>query len=105
MHFCGFGLTAVSRNGDPSEYARDKLNEQREFSLKLMGLNETSINGQPATRAQYQTGQSSDLMTLSYYLVTKDYDGFALIYSAGNADFGRYLPEIERMVSSFKITK
>lgn len=102
-HYNDFDIvTETTFTSDSSEYARDKLNEKREFSLKLIGLNETSINGQPATRAQYQTGQSSDLMTLSYYFVTKDYDGYALIYSAGNADFTRYLPEVERMINSFK---
>jgi hypothetical protein len=101
---------------DHSEYARDILNERRGSSenLELIGLNETSINGQPATRAQYHTGYlgGDGIMTLSYFMVTDDYTGYRLLYEIEDDDdtidddqFSRYLPLIERMVNSFRITR
>ena len=69
---------------DHSEYARDTLNERRGNSenLELIGLNETSINGQPATRAQYHTGYlgGGGIESLSYFMVTDDYTGYRLLY-------------------------
>ena len=63
---------------DPSEYAREKLNEQRKYDLEIIGLNETTINGQPAYRSQYH--ESGDTMGLSYFIVTEDYKGYRLKY-------------------------
>jgi len=51
-------------------------------------------------------------MELSYFMVTDDYTGYRLIYRIAAGDesieyneFTKYMPEIERMVNSFKITK
>ena len=101
---------------DHSEYARDILNEERERlsgiigveepSFKIIGLNETSINGQLATMAQYKGGNS---MYLSYFMVTNDYTGYRLSYDPDfREDIGNFterLPMIERMANSFRITK
>ena len=77
-----------------------------EPSFKIIGLNETSINGQPATMAQYKGGDS---MYLSYFMVTNDYTGYRLSYDPDfPEDIGNFterLPMIERMANLFRITK
>jgi hypothetical protein len=91
---------------DPSEYARDKLNEERNRGLELIGLNETTINGEPAYRAQYHTETlPTGTMALSYFMVTDDYTGYRLLYAVDDNEFTKYMPEVERMVNSFQITK
>ena len=101
---------------DHSEYARDTLNERRSNSegFDLIGLNETSINGQPAIRAQYHTSYlgGDGIKSLSYFMVTDDFTGYRLLYQIDDDDtttddgqFPRYLPLFERMVSTFRITK
>jgi hypothetical protein len=89
---------------DHSEYARDTLNERRKYSLEIVGLNETSINGQPATMAQYD---SAGTMTLSYFMVTDDYTGYRLLYAPDFRDdnSSQRTPTIEKMANSFRITK
>ena len=95
-----------------SEYARDTLNEDREY-IENVGLNETSINGQPATMAQYNASSSCVLncppMTLTYFMVTDDYTGYRLFYEPDfrdkNWNSSERLSTIERMASSFRITK
>jgi hypothetical protein len=89
---------------DHSEYARDTLNERRKYSLEIVGLNETSINGQPATMAQYD---SAGTMTLSYFMVTDDYTGYRLLYAPDFRDDNstQRMPMIERMANTFRITK
>jgi hypothetical protein len=89
---------------DHSEYARDTLNERRKYSLEIIGLNETSINGQPATMAQYD---DAGTMTLSYFMVTDDYTGYRLLYAPDFRDdnSSQRMPMIENMTNSFKITK
>jgi hypothetical protein len=89
---------------DHSEYARDTLNERRQYSLEIVGLNETSINGQPATMAQYD---SAGTMTLSYFMVTDDYTGYRLLYAPDFRDDSstQRMPIIEKMANSFRITK
>ena len=89
---------------DHSEYARDTLNERRQFISEIVGLNETSINGQPATMAQYD---DAGTMTLSYFMVTDDYTGYRLLYSPDFREDNptQHMPVIDRMVNSFRITK
>jgi hypothetical protein len=89
---------------DHSEYARDTLNERRQFISEIVGLNETSINGQPATMAQYD---DAGTMALSYFMVTDDYTGYRLLYSPDFREDNptQYMPMIDRMVNSFRITK
>jgi hypothetical protein len=99
-------LTEPFLSLDPSEYAREKLNEQRKYGLEIIGLNETSINRQPAAQAQYRISTlPSETMALSYFMVTDDYTGYRLLYAVDDDEFSRYLPIIERMVSTFRITK
>jgi hypothetical protein len=85
-------------------YARDTLNERRQFISEIVGLNETSINGQPAAMAQYD---DAGTMTLSYFMVTDDYTGYRLLYSPDFREDNptQHLPVIDRMVNSFRITK
>jgi hypothetical protein len=101
---------------DHSDYARDTLNERRSDSegFELIGLNETSINGQPATIAQYHTRYlgGSGVMSLSYFMVTNDFTGYRLLYQIDDDEdttddyrFPKYLPLFERFVESFRITR
>jgi hypothetical protein len=99
---------------DHSEYARDSLNEIRGgntiSNLEIIGLNETSINGQPVTIAQYnRTGcvANFDPITLSYFMATDDYNGYRLLYETDFRDknSSERMPMIERMANSSIITK
>jgi hypothetical protein len=87
----------------PQKYMREVLNENREYQMDIIGLNETTVNDYPAYRAQYKIGDS---ITLSYFIVDKnDYTGYHIEYDAEEKYFSKYLPDIERMVNSFQITK
>jgi hypothetical protein len=89
---------------DHSDYARDTLNEIRgRVKMEVIGINETSINGHPATMAQYHSGGNSTF--LGYFMVTDDHTGYQVSYATDDDQFSRYMPIIDRMVSTFKITK
>jgi hypothetical protein len=96
---------------DPSEYARGVLNLVRgETDMRNLILNETTINGHPAYRAQFQTHGIGNIVTnitsLMYFMVTDDYTGYTLMYAyPAELTNTKYSATIERMVDSFKITK
>ena len=99
---------------DHSEYAREKLNEERDrYSdvigcdpFELLKLNETSINGQPATYAQFEGGCDT---YLRYYMATDDYTGYELVYNPDFRDDNSNSTErgstLKRMITSFNITE
>jgi hypothetical protein len=49
--------------------------------------------------------KNDDSVALSYFMVTDDYKGYRLLYEVDDNEFTRYMPEIERMINSFKIAE
>jgi hypothetical protein len=92
---------------DPLEYARENINSIRTPDIKNISLNETTINGHPASRVQFDNFKDEDiaLTTLVYFMVTDDYTGYVLTYMTRDTEFTKHLPTIEMMVNSFNITK
>jgi hypothetical protein len=80
---------------DPSEYARENLNSIRTPDLKIISLNETTVDGHPASRVQFDKNHTSstdpssygNITTLAYFIVTDDYTGYVLTYMSGTGYF------------------
>ena len=94
----------------PQKYMREVLNEMRDSELKIISLNETTVNNYPAYKALYEVGGPQPFgvkpTTISYLMVnTDDYTGYHISFDTDREDLPQYLPDIERMVNSFQITK
>jgi hypothetical protein len=89
----------------PEKYMREVLNEERQYGIKIIIMNETTVNNYPAYVVQYKLGDTE--IRVDYFIVdTDDFTGYHIRYSTDRPeDYLHYLPDVGRMINSFQITK
>jgi PsbP-like protein len=85
------------------QYMRQKMNEQREYDLDLIELNQTTVSGGNFAYKIVYTQLDGEMKSMDYYTIEGD-RGYALTFAVVPwNDFETYLPLANRIVDSFRI--